>query len=208
MSIHAPALTHLRKSCPAMKALIRRVGACELEVEAARSPFQSLVRAVAHQQLHGKAAATILGRFQNLFPRGRFPTAKALATVTDEQLRGVGFSRAKAAAIRDIAAKSLSGMVPGGKAIARLSDEEIIERLTQVRGVGKWTVEMLLIFTLGRPDVWPVDDYGVRTGYKIAYGMPEMPTPKELQGLGERFRPHRSVAAWYLWRATDTRGEI
>ena len=107
-------------------------------------------------------------------------------------------------AIRDIAEKSLSGVVPGSKAIARLSDEEIIARLTQVRGVGRWTVEMLLIFTLGRPDVWPVDDYGVRTGYKIAYGLPDLPTPKELQALGERFRPHRSVAAWYLWRATDT----
>lgn len=187
-----------------MKALIRRVGPCLLEAEGTRSPFQSLVSAVAHQQLHGKAAATILGRFQNLFPKGRFPSAKALATVSDEQLRGVGFSRAKAAAIRDIAEKSLSGVVPNSKAIALLSDEQIIARLTQVRGVGKWTVEMLLIFTLGRLDVWPVDDYGVRTGYKIAYGLPEMPTPKELQGLGERFRPFRSVAAWYLWRATDT----
>jgi DNA-3-methyladenine glycosylase II len=187
-----------------MKALIRRIGPCLLEAEGTRSPFQSLVRAVAHQQLHGKAAATILGRFQNLFPRGRFPSAKALATVTDEQLRGVGFSRAKTAAIRDIAEKSLGGVVPGSKAIALLSDDEIIARLTQVRGVGKWTVEMLLIFTLGRPDVWPVGDYGVRTGYKIAYGLPEMPTPKELQELGERFRPFRSVAAWYLWRATDT----
>lgn len=187
-----------------MKALIRKVGPCGLEAEAARSPFQSLVKAVAHQQLHGKAAATILGRFQQLFPRGRFPGPKGLAMVTDEQLRGVGFSRAKAAAIRDIAEKSLSGVVPGSKAIALLSDEEIIARLTQVRGVGKWTVEMLLIFTLGRPDVWPVDDYGVRTGYKIAYGLPEMPTPKELQALGERFRPYRSVAAWYFWRATDT----
>lgn len=203
-SPHAKAVSHLKKASPAMKALITRIGSCALEVEAARSPFQSLVTAVAHQQLHGKAAATILGRFQNLFPRGRFPTPKALATVTDEQLRGVGFSRAKAAAIRDIAEKSLSGVVPGSKAIALLPDEEIITRLTQVRGVGKWTVEMLLIFTLGRPDVWPVDDFGVRTGWKIAHGMPEMPTPKELHALGEIFRPHRSVAAWYLWRATDT----
>lgn len=201
---HAPAIAHLQKSCPSMKALIRRVGPCVLEVKAARSPFQTLVSAVAHQQLNGKAAATILGRFQKLFPGGRFPSAKGLATVTDEQLRGAGFSRAKAAAIRDIAEKTLSGVVPGSKAIALLSDEEIVARLTQVRGVGRWTVEMLLIFTLGRPDVWPVDDYGVRTGYKIAYGLPDLPTPKELQALGERFRPHRSVAAWYLWRATDT----
>lgn len=202
--LHAPAVAHLQKSCPSMKALIRRLGPCALEVQAARSPFQALVNAVAHQQLHGKAAATILGRFRKLFPGGRFPGPRALATVTDEQLRAVGFSRAKTAAIRDLAEKSLSGVVPGAKAIAALSDEEIIARLTQVRGVGRWTVEMLLIFTLGRPDVWPVDDYGVRTGWKIAYGLPEMPSPKELNGLGERFRPHRSVAAWYLWRATDT----
>lgn len=199
---HAKAVAHLAKACPSMKALIRRVGPCVLEIETGRTPFQALVNAVAHQQLHGKAARTILGRFRQLFG-GRFPGPKALAGVTDDQLRGVGFSRAKTAAIRDIAEKSLSGVVPGAKAIALLSDEEIIARLTEVRGVGKWTVEMLLIFTLGRPDVWPVDDFGVRAGWKIAYGMDEMPGPKELHALGEKFRPHRSVAAWYLWRATD-----
>ncbi|MCW1923785.1 DNA-3-methyladenine glycosylase [Luteolibacter arcticus] len=199
---HARAVAHLRKSCPSMKALIRRVGPCALEIEAGRTPFQALVNAVAHQQLHGKAAQTILGRFRGLFG-GRFPGPQALDKVTDEQLRAVGFSRAKTAAIRDIAEKTLSGVVPGSKAIAALPDEEIIARLTQVRGVGRWTVEMLLIFTLGRPDVWPVDDFGVRAGYKIAYGLDEMPKPKELLGFGERFQPHRSVAAWYLWRATD-----
>ena len=187
-----------------MKALIARVGPCTMEIEATRTPFQALVNAVAHQQLHGKAAATILGRFRLLFPGGRFPGPKALAGVSDEQLRGVGFSRAKTAALRDIAEKTLSGVVPGSKAIASLSDEEIIARLTQVRGVGKWTVEMLLIFTLGRPDVWPVDDFGVRTGWKLTYGLDAMPTPKEMQALGEKFRPHRSIAAWYFWRATDT----
>lgn len=203
-SPHATAIKFLGKSCPSMRALIARVGPCTMEIEAARTPFQALVNAVAHQQLHGKAAATILGRFRLLFPRGRFPGPKSLASVTDEQLRGVGFSRAKTAAIRDIAEKTLSGVVPGSKAIAGLSDEEIISRLTQVRGVGKWTVEMLLIFTLGRPDVWPVDDFGVRTGWKLAYGLDAMPSPKELQALGDKFRPHRSVAAWYFWRATDT----
>ena len=186
-----------------MKALIRRVGPCALEIESGRTPFQSLVNAVAHQQLHGKAAQTILGRFRGLFG-GRFPGPQALDKVTDDQLRGVGFSRAKTAAIRDIAEKTLAGVVPGSKAIAALPDEEIIARLTQVRGVGRWTVEMLLIFTLGRPDVWPVDDFGVRAGYKIAYGLDDMPKPKDLLALGERFRPHRSVAAWYFWRATDT----
>ena len=185
-----------------MKALIRRVGPCVLEIESGRTPFQALVNAVAHQQLHGKAAQTILGRFRGLFG-GRFPGPQALDKVTDDQLRAVGFSRAKTAAIRDIAEKTLAGVVPGSKAIAALPDEEIIARLTQVRGVGRWTVEMLLIFTLGRPDVWPVDDFGVRAGYQIAYGLDDMPKPKDLLLLGERFRPHRSIAAWYLWRATD-----
>lgn len=203
-SPHTKAVTHLGRSCASMKALIARVGPCTMEIEAARTPFQALVNAVAHQQLHGRAAATILGRFRLLFPGGRFPGPKALAGVSDEQLRGVGFSRAKTAALRDIAEKTLSGVVPGSKAIASLSDEEIVTRLTQVRGVGKWTVEMLLIFTLGRPDVWPVDDFGVRTGWKLTYGLDAMPSPKEMQALGEKFRPHRSVAAWYFWRATDT----
>ena len=126
-----------------------------------------------------------------------------LASVTDDQLRGVGFSRAKTAAIRDLAAKAISGVVPGTKAIALLSDEDIITRITQVRGVGRWTVEMLLIFTLGRHDIWPTDDFGVRTGWKVTYGMDEMPSSSELGKLGAKFRPYRSLAAWYLWRATD-----
>jgi DNA-3-methyladenine glycosylase II len=201
-SDYLKAVSRLGRACPSMKALIRRVGPCTLEIESGRTPFQALVNAVAHQQLHGKAAQTILGRFRGLFG-GRFPGPQALAKVTDDQLRGVGFSRAKTAAIRDIAEKTLAGVIPGSKAIAELPDEEIIARLTQVRGVGRWTVEMLLIFTLGRPDVWPVDDFGVRAGWKITYGLDEMPKPKELLALGERFQPHRSIAAWYLWRATD-----
>ncbi len=190
-----------------MRKLIRRVGPCTLEAEPGYTPFQSLVRAVAHQQLHGKAAATILGRFQGLFPGRRFPGPQALSKVTDEQLRAVGFSRAKTAAIRDLAEKAISGIVPGSKAIAGMSDEEIIAHLTQVRGIGRWTVEMLLIFTLGRPDVWPVDDFGVRSGYRILHGLDEMPPPKALAPLGDIFRPYRSVAAWYLWRATDLERE-
>jgi DNA-3-methyladenine glycosylase II len=199
---HATAVACLEKACPVMKELIRQVGPCTLEIETGRTPFQALVSAVAHQQLHGKAAQTILDRYRQLFG-GRLPGPKALAAVTDEQLRATGFSRAKTAAIRDLAEKSISGVVPGAKVIAALSDEEIIARLTTVRGVGKWTAEMLLIFTLGRPDVWPVDDFGIRAGWKIAYALDEMPSPKELQILGEKFRPQRSVAAWYFWRATD-----
>ena len=194
---------HLSKRCPVMRRLIRLHGPCGLVVESGRSPFEALVSAVAHQQLHGKAAETILGRFRALFAPARFPTAARLAEVSDEALRGCGFSRAKTAAIRDIAEKSLAGVVPTSAKIARLSDEEIIARLTAVRGVGRWTVEMLLIFKLGRPDVLPADDFGVRNGFRRAFDLPAMPTPKELLAYGERWRPHATTAAWSLWRAAD-----
>jgi DNA-3-methyladenine glycosylase II len=194
---------HLRKHCKVMRRLIREQGPCGLVPERRRSPFESLVSAVAHQQLHGKAAATILGRFRALFAPARFPQAQQLAEVTDEALRGCGFSRAKTAALRDIAEKTISGVIPTSRAIARMSDEEIIERLTAVRGVGRWTVEMLLIFKLGRPDVLPADDYGVRNGLRIAYDLPTMPSPKEVLAHGERWRPYATTAAWYLWRAAD-----
>ena len=194
---------HLSQRCKVMRRLIRTHGPCALAPEMKRSPFESLVRAVAHQQLNGTAAETILGRFRALFPRKRFPSAAQLAEVTDDALRACGFSRAKVAAIRDIAAKTLDGTVPTSRAIRAMPDEEIIARLVTVRGVGRWTVEMLLIFKLGRPDVLPVDDFGVRNGYRIAFGLAEMPTPKELLALGERWRPHATTAAWYLWRAAD-----
>ena len=168
-----------------------------------RSPFESLVRAVANQQLNGEAASTILGRFQALVAGKRFPAPADLRELTDEQLRACGFSRAKIAAIRDIAAKTESGLVPTSRRIARRSDEVIIERLTEVRGVGRWTVEMLLMFQLGRPDVLPVDDFGLRNGFRLLYGLPQMPKPRALLEHGERWRPFRSTAAWYLWRVTE-----
>jgi DNA-3-methyladenine glycosylase II len=179
-----------------------------LQPDKRRTPFQSLVRAVANQQLNGKAAETILGRFIALFPGKRFPLPEDLAGLDDDALRACGFSRAKVAAIRDIAAKSMSGVIPTSRQIARLSDDAIVERLTEARGVGRWTVEMLLIFQLGRPDVLPVDDFGVRNGYRLAYGQGEMPKPKELLAIGEKWRPHRSAAAWYLWRATELDWEV
>lgn len=166
-----------------------------------------MVRAVANQQLNGKAAATILGRFVALFPGKRFPAPEDLAEVGDDRLRQCGFSRAKVASIRDIAAKAMSGVVPTSRQMARLPDEEIVERLTEVRGVGRWTVEMLLMFQLGRPDILPVDDFGVRNGFRLAYGKVEMPKPKELLAHGERWRPYRSAASWYLWRATELEWE-
>lgn len=201
------AQVHLSKRCPLMRRLIRRHGPCTLVPEPGRSPFESLVRAVAHQQLNGTAAETILGRFRALFPGKRFPTPDGLAAVDDEALRAAGFSWAKIAAIRDIAAKTLDGTVPSGRAIRRMSDEEIVQRLVQVRGVGRWTVEMLLIFKLGRPDVFPADDFGVRNGFRLAAGEEELPKPKTLLAHAERWRPYATTAAWYLWRAADAAKE-
>jgi DNA-3-methyladenine glycosylase II len=174
-----------------------------LTPEKRRGPFQSLVQAVAHQQLHGTAATTILNRFKKLFPGRKFPRPEDLAAVTDEQLRACGFSFAKIRAIRDIAEKTLSGVVPATREIIKLTDEEIIERLTTVRGVGRWTVEMLLIFQLGRENVLPVDDFGVRAGFRVAYNKRSMPKPKALRRFGKRWHPHATTAAWYLWRAAD-----
>jgi DNA-3-methyladenine glycosylase II len=186
-----------------MRRLIRTHGPCTLKLQPGRTPFESLVHAVAHQQLNGTAADTILRRFRALFPGRRFPSARQLAEVSDEALRGSGFSWAKIASLRDIASKTLDGTIPGSRAIRSMPDAEIIERLVQVRGVGRWTVEMLLIFKLGRPDIFPADDFGVRNGFRIAHGLEEMPKPKELRLHAELWRPHGTTAAWYLWRAAD-----
>ena len=201
--MNAATLKYLSASDPVMWKLIREHGACKLEPETRRPPFQSLVMAVAHQQLNSKAAGSILTRFKKLFPGRRFPRPEDLANVTDAQIRACGFSFAKIASIRDIAAKTLDGVVPASRQIVKLSDDEIIERLTEVHGVGRWTVEMLLIFQLGRPDVLPADDFGVRNGFRHAYKKRELPTVKELLAFGERWRPHRTTAAWYLWCAAD-----
>lgn len=198
------AIAYLKKRCEVMRRLIRVHGPCGLVPEMRRTPFESLVNAVAHQQLHGRAAQTILKRFRALFAPARFPNAARLAEVSDEALRGVGFSRAKTLAIRDIAEKTLAGIVPTTREIKRMSNEEIIERLTTVRGVGRWTVEMLLIFKLGRPDVFPADDFGVRSGIRVSFGLPELPTPKQALAYAERWQPHGTTAAWYLWRAADS----
>ena len=199
----AKALRGLSASDPVMRRIIQEHGPCTLEPENHGSPFQSLVQAVAHQQLNGTAANTILRRFVKLVPSRRFPRPDDLAGVSDETLRGVGFSRAKVAAIRDIAAKTLEGIIPTARQIQRLSDDEIITRLTEVRGVGRWTVEMLLIFQLGRPDVLPAEDFGVRSGFRIAYRRRELPKVKELLAFGERWKPHRTTAAWYLWQVAN-----
>jgi DNA-3-methyladenine glycosylase II len=194
---------HLAKADPIMRRLIRAHGPYGLQPRSGRSPFESLACAIAHQQLNGTAANTILGRFVKLFPGRKFPRPEDLASVTDDAVRGAGFSRAKIAALRDLAVKALDGTVPSSRAIQKLNDNEIIARLSEVRGVGQWTVEMLLIFQLGRPDVLPAVDFGVRTGFRHAYGLRDLPKPKEVLAHGERWRPHRTAAAWYLWRVAD-----
>ncbi len=199
-------LQHLARADKILARLIRKVGPCALKPKNRRCPFEALVQSVAYQQLNGTAAATILGRVKALYPRRRFPAPEDLLATPDDRLRAAGLSRAKTLAIKDIAAKTLAGVVPSSRAIARLSDSEIVERLTTLRGVGPWTVEMLLIFTLGRTDVLPATDYGVRKGFALTYGWKELPKPKELLEYGERWRPHRTTAAWYLWRALDLPG--
>jgi DNA-3-methyladenine glycosylase II len=197
------ATAHLRRADKILGRLIKKVGPCRLAPATRRTPFQALVRSVTFQQLNGKAAETIFGRVLALYPGKKFPEPEELLATPDEKLRRAGLSRNKTAAVKDIAAKTLAGVVPGKRAIAGMSNEEILERLTSVRGVGPWTVEMLLMFTLGREDVLPVTDFGVRKGFALTYGLKELPSPKELLAQGERWRPHRTTAAWYLWRAVD-----
>ena len=203
MDRHTEETRHLSKTDPVMRRLIREVGPYTLTPRSKRSPFESLARAIAYQQLHEKAAESILRRFVALCPTRRFPQPDDLLALNEEAIRSAGFSRAKVAALRDLATKTLDGTVPTGATVRALDDEAIIERLIAVRGVGRWTVEMLLIFQLGRPDVLPVDDFGVRNGFRIAYGRRSMPTPKEVRQYGERWKPYRTAAAWYLWRAAD-----
>jgi DNA-3-methyladenine glycosylase II len=194
---------HLSKVDPVMRRLIQAVGPFALKAQIRRSPFESLARAIAYQQLHDKAAESILKRFIALFPGRRFPQPDELLAASTRAIRRSGFSRAKVAALRDLAAKALDGTVPKSRVIKRLADDAIVERLIEVRGIGRWTVEMLLIFQLGRPDVLPIDDFGLRNGFRIAYGRRTLPTPKDVLRYGERWKPYRTAAAWYLWRAAD-----
>jgi DNA-3-methyladenine glycosylase II len=197
----AAALKHLRRD-PVLKRVIRQIGPCTLR-PVQREPYEALVRAIAHQQVHGRAAEAILGRFIALYPGHDFPPPAAVLETPVEAMRGCGLSGSKVAAIRDIAEKAVGGLVPTRAAAARIPDEKLIERLVAIRGVGRWTVEMLLIFTLGRRDVLPVDDFGVREGWRVATGAEAQVKPKELAAIGEAWAPWRSVAAWYLWRAAD-----
>ena len=205
---HEQAHQLLSASDPRLAALIARSRRYEITPSPSIRPFEALAESIAYQQLNGKAAATIWGRVRALYPKSKWlDPAKVLAT-PDDTLRAAGLSRSKVAALKDLAAKTIDGTVPSGRALLRMSDDEIIARLTQVRGIGRWTVEMLLLFDLGRPDVWPVDDYGVRKGFAKTFRKRKLPTPKQLLKHGEKWRPYRSVAAWYFWRALDQREKL
>ena len=201
---HEHAHQLLRASHPRMAELIARSRRYNITPAVSIRPFDALAESIAYQQLSGKAAATIFGRVRALYPKRKWLDPEQLLATPDEMLRAAGLSRAKTAALKDLAAKTIDGTVPTGRALIRMSDDEIITRLTAVRGIGRWTVEMLLLFDLGRPDVWPVDDYGVRKGFAKTFGRRKLPTPKQLMKFGEKWRPYRSAAAWYFWRALDT----
>ncbi len=196
----AAATAELADRDPVIAKLVDAAGPAKLKRSGKerRDHFGALTRSIAYQQLAGKAAAAIHGRFEALFDG--HPTPEAVLAIPEERLRGAGLSAAKTASILDLATKVESGVVPLD-GIQKLGDEEIIERLSSVRGIGRWTAEMFLMFQLGRIDVWPVDDLGVRAGYAAAYRLKEMPKPKELAAYGEAFRPYRSIAAWYMWQA-------
>jgi DNA-3-methyladenine glycosylase II len=194
---------HLAAADPVMAGLMARVGDFTLRPVPTHSLFVALMRSIVYQQLSGKAAATILGRVNRLFAPRRLPTPRDLLEVSPGRLREAGLSANKAAALRDLAARTLDGTVPSMARIRRMEDEEIVERLTQVRGIGRWTVEMLLIFRLGRPDVFPVSDLGVRKGLGLTYRKRKLPEPAAMMRHAEPWRPYRSVASWYLWRALE-----
>jgi DNA-3-methyladenine glycosylase II len=204
------ALAHLRAKDAKLGALIDRAGPFTMRLDPAPSPFESLLESILYQQLHGKAAATIHARVRECYKGD--PSPKLLLDTPDEVLRRCGVSGNKIKAMKDLAARTLEGTVPSHKAILKMSDADIVERLTEVRGIGPWTVEMLLIFRLGRPDVLPVTDYGVRKGYALTFmrvpktrpvEAADLPKPDVVSKRGERWKPFRSVASWYLWRACD-----
>lgn len=201
----AQAVEHLSAADAKLAALIAQVGPCTLQIPHEFSIFYSLARSIVYQQLAGAAASAILGRVEALFAKGRM-TPKNLLALDDATLRGAGLSQNKMLALRDLAAKCLDGTVPNKRQLARMSDEEIIERVSEVRGIGRWTVEMMLIFRLGRPNVLPVDDYGVRKGMQRLYHMRELPAKEAMLRRARCWQPWCSVASWYMWRCAELPG--
>ena len=196
------AIAHLSTADPVLGRAIDTIGPCRIEIDPIVDPFNALARAIAFQQLSGKAASTIFGRVLDLFP-DRVLTPDRILDTEDDTLRGAGLSRAKTAAIKDLAAKRQEGIVPDMETLLELPDAEIVKRLTAVRGIGRWTVEMLLIFNLGRMDIMPSTDLGVQKGFQQVYDLENLPKPKELESYSEIWQPYRSIASWYFWRVAD-----
>ncbi|MGE7955167.1 DNA-3-methyladenine glycosylase family protein [Pseudomonas sp. NPDC089530] len=179
---------------------IEAVGPCLHQPKPTREPYEALVRAIAYQQLHARAGDAILGRFLGLYAQAAFPAPEQILATDVEQLRACGFSASKVATVRGIAEATLSGVVPGYETARAMDDAALIERLSSLRGIGRWTVEMLLIYSLERLDILPADDFGVREGYRRLKGLEQQPTRKQMVEIGQALRPYRTVAAWYLWR--------
>ncbi|HET8923266.1 MAG TPA: hypothetical protein VFN26_09760 [Candidatus Acidoferrum sp.] len=200
------AMDTLAAKDPLLSPLIKETQEFRVEKGAVESPYEVLLEAITHQSISGKAAATIFGRVKALGSNGRVPTPDEMLKLRKSALRKAGLSGAKVLAMKDLARKTIEGIVPTLEQAEKLSDEELVQRLVSVRGIGAWTVEMFLIFRLGRPDVLPIHDLGVKKGWSITYGKKHMPKPKELLKFGERWRPYRTVASWYMWRAVQRAG--
>jgi 3-methyladenine DNA glycosylase/8-oxoguanine DNA glycosylase len=200
------AIEHLSANDPLLAKVIEGAAEFRIQSDGTESPYEVLLESIAYQSISGKAAATIFGRIKALGSGGRAPTPEEMLRLRKSVLRKAGLSGAKIVAMKDLARKTIEGVVPSHDAAIKLSDEELVERLTAVRGIGAWTVEMFLIFRLGRPDVLPIHDLGVKKGWSVTYGKKHMPRPKELLAFGERWRPYRTVASWYMWRAFERAG--
>ena len=204
---HVKAHEHITRTDKRMARIIAKTGSFQFQLNQCDSVYESLLEAITYQSISGKAAATIFARIKALGSNGLCPTPTEILAVSNQKLREAGLSGAKAAAMKDLAQKTIEGVVPTLEAASQLSDEELVERLISVRGIGAWTVEMFLIFRLGRPDVLPIHDYGVQKGFALTYGKKEIPKPRELAAFGERWRPYRTVAGWYMWRAVEHYGK-
>jgi DNA-3-methyladenine glycosylase II len=202
----AEATKHLAERDESLKRLIEETIPFQIDIADAQSPYETLLESIAYQSISGKAAATIFGRIKALSGNGRPPSPEQMLKLRKLVLRKAGLSSAKILAMKDLARKTLEGVVPTHEEALTMSDDELVERLVSVRGIGAWTVEMFLIFRLGRPDVLPIHDLGVKKGWSVTYGKKHMPKPKELLAFGERWRPYRTVASWYMWRAFERAG--
>jgi 3-methyladenine DNA glycosylase/8-oxoguanine DNA glycosylase len=204
---HRQAVAHLSQVDARLAQLIEKSIEFRLNIDETQTPYHSLLRAITYQSIAGKAAEVIFARIKALGSNGQCPTPEELLRVPTHKLRKAGLSGAKVKAVRDLAQKTIEGVVPSLEQAHKMSDQELVDRLVSVRGIGAWTVEMFLIFRLGRPDVLPIHDYGVQKGFALTYGKRTIPKPRDLAKFGERWRPYRTVASWYLWRAVELAGK-